>query len=93
MGPESTRAVDVTVTGLVQGVFFRARCADEAGRLGVRGWVRNEPDGSVRGHFEGDRQAVDALVAWCHDGSPRAEVERVAVAKGVTEGCRTFESD
>ena len=74
-----TRAVDVTVTGLVQGVFFRARCAEEAMRLGVRGWVRNEYDGSVRAHFEGPPKAVDALVAWCHTGSLRARVDHLDV--------------
>lgn len=69
------------MTGLVQGVFFRARCAAEANRLGVAGWVRNEYDGSVRGHFEGEPEAVDALVAWCHDGSPGADVEHVDVVE------------
>ena len=49
-----TQAVDVTVTGLVQGVFFRAEAQQEAHRLGVAGWARNEPDGSVAAHFEGD---------------------------------------
>jgi acylphosphatase len=86
----STRAVDVSVTGLVQGVFFRARCADEAQRLGVHGWVRNEYDGSVRGHFEGAPEAVDALVAWCHEGSPRARVDHVEVAEAQPGGLRDF---
>lgn len=81
-----SRAVEVTVTGLVQGVFFRARCAEQAERLGVRGWVRNERDGSVRGHFEGRPDAVDALVAWCSDGSPRAVVDRVDVGDAAVEG-------
>lgn len=85
------RAVDVTVTGLVQGVFFRARCADEAARLGVRGWVRNEYDGSVRGHFEGTPSAVEALVVWCERGSPRAAVERVAVSPVAAQGFPGFE--
>lgn len=85
-----TRAVDVTVTGLVQGVFFRAMCADEADRLRVRGWVRNERDGSVRGHFEGAEEAVEALIAWCHDGSPRARVERVEVREATLQGTTGF---
>jgi acylphosphatase len=51
-------AVDVTVTGQVQGVSFRWYAVREATRLGVTGWVRNEPDGSVAGHFEGDPTAV-----------------------------------
>lgn len=88
----ATRAVDVTVTGLVQGVFFRACCADEARRLGVRGWVRNDYDGAVRGHFEGDADAVAALVAWCHQGSRHAVVERVEVTDSETKGGAGFES-
>jgi len=85
------RAVEVRVTGLVQGVFFRARCAEQAVRLGVTGWVRNEYDGSVRGHFEGPADAVGALVDWCHDGSPRAMVDRVEVADAPPEGFARFE--
>ncbi|MGI8524166.1 MAG: acylphosphatase [Nocardioides sp.] len=73
------RAVDVRVTGQVQGVFFRAGCREEAERLGVLGWVSNEPDGSVRGYFAGARDAVDALVDWCRTGSARSEVDAVEV--------------
>ena len=47
--------MDVVVTGRVQGVFFRAAMREQADRLGVTGWVRNEPDGSVRAHLEGPR--------------------------------------
>ena len=54
-------AVDVSVQGRVQGVAFRYHTQREAGRLGVHGWVRNEPDGSVAGHFEGEPAAVDLL--------------------------------
>ncbi|WP_310964321.1 acylphosphatase [Nocardioides terrisoli] len=86
------RAVEVVVTGLVQGVFFRARCADEARRLGVRGWVANEYDGSVRGHFEGAAEAVDALVSWCREGSPRSRVDRVALSDAVVEHAPGFEA-
>lgn len=84
------KAVDVLVSGHVQGVFFRARAREQADRLGVTGWVRNEPDGSVAGHFEGDADAVDALVDWCRDGSAYARVERVSVAPSVATGAAGF---
>ncbi|KAA1429489.1 acylphosphatase [Nocardioides antri] len=87
-----TRAVAVTVTGVVQGVFFRAQCAEQATRLGVRGWVSNESDGSVRGHFEGPADAVDELVAWCRVGSPRAVVDRVETTEADVEGCDGFDA-
>jgi acylphosphatase len=83
-------AVDVTVTGRVQGVSFRYYAEREAARLGVTGWVRNEPDGSVAGHFEGTADAVDALVEWCRQGPPMARVERVDVRPGTHEGATSF---
>lgn len=86
-------AVDVTVTGRVQGVFFRAEAQQEAYRLGVSGWVRNEPDGSVAAHFEGDSGAVDAMVAWCREGPRRARVEVVDVRDAEVTGARSFDVD
>jgi acylphosphatase len=86
-----TQAVDVVVTGRVQGVSFRAYAEQQAHRLGVRGWVRNEPDGSVGGHFEGDPAAVDAMVAWCREGPRLARVERVEVHPAEPTGHRGFD--
>lgn len=83
-------AADVRVTGLVQGVFFRARCAEVAARLGVTGWVRNEDDGSVGAHFEGEQGAVESLVDWCRRGSPRSRVDSVDVSQAEVEGARDF---
>ncbi len=81
-GPVS-KAVDVRITGLVQGVSFRFHTREQAHRLGVAGWVRNEPDGSVTGHFEGPGDAVDALVEWCGHGPAYAEVDQVTVTPGL----------
>jgi acylphosphatase len=67
------------VTGRVQGVSFRWYAEREARRLGVSGWIRNEPDGSVAGQFEGDDEAVDAMVDWCRRGPSSASVRDVAV--------------
>jgi acylphosphatase len=83
-------AVDVTVRGRVQGVAFRAYAEQQAGRLGVTGWVRNEPDGSVAGHFEGTRAAVDALVEWCRHGPDFARVEGVDVRDSEASGASSF---
>lgn len=85
------RAVDVTITGRVQGVFFRASCEQEARRLAVTGWVSNAPDGSVTGHFEGDADAVGALVDWCHDGPRHARVDRVEVREAGIQRCTGFQ--
>jgi acylphosphatase len=82
----------VIVHGQVQGVFFRARCAEAARSLGVAGWVSNEPDGTVHAVFEGDDGAVEGMVAWCHEGSPRSVVERVDVHDEDPQGEQGFES-
>ena len=87
------KAVDVIVTGLVQGVFFRAEAQQEAHRLGVAGWVRNEPDGSVAAHFEGDPDAVEAMVAWCRQGPRRARVDAVDVRDAEPTGATRFDVD
>lgn len=69
--------VRIRVHGRVQGVWFRAHTRDAGRRLGLAGWVRNEPDGSVAAVAEGPRIDCEALVAWCHEGSPLSRVERV----------------
>lgn len=84
------RAVDVVVTGQVQGVFYRATLRDRARDLGVSGWVSNEPDGSVAAHLEGPPESVDTLVEWCHDGPPEASVDRVEVSEVTATGVEGF---
>jgi acylphosphatase len=73
--------VRVVVSGLVQGVFFRESTRRRADTLGITGWVRNNPDGTVEAVFEGYPRQVDELVQWCHRGPPGAEVEHVSVAQ------------
>jgi len=79
------RAV-VTVKGLVQGVSFRYHTVQEAERNRVSGWVKNLPNGDVRGCFEGEEHDVRALVDWCHTGPRRAVVEQVIVEQGEFTG-------
>jgi len=69
----------VRVTGRVQGVFFRAWTAEQAKILGVCGWVRNAPDGSVEAHLQGDKWAVQRMIKLLHRGPPSAEVDQVVV--------------
>ena len=76
----------IRVRGRVQGVFFRASARAEARRLGLAGLARNEPDGSVYLEVEGDEQAVERFIAWCHEGSPDARVERVEVVAAAPKG-------
>jgi acylphosphatase len=67
----------VSVTGRVQGVFFRAWTKEQADQLGVTGWVRNCPDGRVDLHIEGEAAAVERLIERLRRGPPAARVEDV----------------
>ena len=80
----------VRVYGLVQGVFFRDSCRQEAQRRGVAGWVRNAGDGSVEAVFEGDAEAVDAMCRWCQVGPSHARVERVNISAEEPSGAHGF---
>lgn len=90
-GREGRTAVQARVTGRVQGVAFRWHTQQQALALGVTGWVRNEVDGSVVLHAEGEAAAVEALVAWCRTGPPAARVSTVAVREAVVGGATRFE--
>jgi acylphosphatase len=81
----------VVVHGNVQGVFFRDSTEKEARSRGVAGWVRNRDDGTVEAVFEGDQDAVEALVEFCRSGPSRADVERVEVEEEQREGLGGFE--
>ena len=69
--------VHALITGTVQGVFYRASTQNEAKKLDLTGYVRNLPDGSVELEAQGDSADVDALLAWCRQGPPDAEVARI----------------
>jgi acylphosphatase len=84
-------ARSVRVSGRVQGVFFRDACRSEAESHQVAGWVSNEPDGSVQAWFEGSPEAVDAMLAWCRSGPPRADVSDVQVRDESPGGLTDFE--
>lgn len=68
--------VEIIVYGRVQGVAFRWYAQTRAQQLGVTGWVRNRPDGSVRMIAEGERGALEVLVDWAASGPTHARVER-----------------
>ncbi len=78
--------VHVLISGLVQGVFYRASTKEEAKKLGLTGWVRNLPDGRVEAVFEGEREKVERMIAWCKKGPPLARVERVEVHEESYQG-------
>ena len=81
----------VYVSGMVQGVFFRQKTKQQAESRGVTGWVRNLEDGRVEAVFEGEEDAVEALVDFCRRGPYGAVVTNVEVAfEGFAGGFRNF---
>ena len=80
----------VVVHGLVQGVFFRDTVRRQAVTRGVAGWVRNTREGTVEAVFEGAPEAVESLVAVCHEGPRGARVDRVDVFDEEPEGTSGF---
>ncbi|RYY40976.1 MAG: acylphosphatase [Chitinophagaceae bacterium] len=79
-----TRTVFLRITGKVQGVFYRATALTVARELGLRGWVRNNPDGSVESLASGDEAKVEAFITWCRRGPEEAIVDEVIVENTTT---------
>ena len=71
--------VRLLVSGRVQGVWYRASARDRAVELGLRGWVRNLPDGTVEAVAEGPQDGVQAFIDWCREGPRLAVVREVVV--------------
>ena len=86
---ESVQA-HVRISGTVQGVYFRVSTQEKAQQLGVTGWVKNNDDGRVEAVFEGEREAVDALLDWCAEGPANAVVASVEVTFVDPEGYTEF---
>jgi acylphosphatase len=81
----------VRIRGRVQGVFFREETRRRAESLGIAGWIRNRPDGSVEAAFEGEGERVESMVEWCKRGPRGAMVESVEAAQEPPTGERGFE--
>ena len=81
----------VFVFGTVQGVYYRASTRDAARDRNVDSWVKNRDDGRVEAVFEGEENAVEGMVEWCHTGSDAASVERVEVEYSDPEAESGFE--
>ena len=77
--PRTVRA-HLFISGVVQGVSYRASTQEQARQRGVVGWVRNLQDGRVEAVLQGPKEKVDDLIRWCHQGPPAAKVDKVGVA-------------
>jgi len=83
------KRIHAKVTGIVQGVYFRASTRDAARALGLRGWVKNMPDGSVELEAEGPEEKISQLVIWLNQGPQYARVEKVEVKEIPATGKET----
>lgn len=80
----------IKISGLVQGVFFRASAKEKADSLHLCGFVRNEPDGTVHIEAEGEEEDLKVFVDWCHHGPPRAKVEKCDIKEAVLKEFSRF---
>jgi acylphosphatase len=83
--------IDITIKGKVQGVFYRASTKAVADQLGVKGFVKNEPNGDVSIAAEGDDISLDMFLDWCKEGPERAVVASVENHEGELKNYRNFE--
>ena len=80
------KRIHVIVEGRVQGVYFRAFTRDAAVNLGLTGWVKNRPDGSVEALIEGEKTAVEKMEQWLHEGSPHSLVKTIHTTEEAPTG-------
>jgi len=76
---EFTRA-HIFISGIVQGVFFRASTADKAQELELTGWVKNLPDGRVEAVIEGPKNKIEKMIKWAKEGPKFAKVDEVEIS-------------
>ena len=82
---------NITVSGKVQGVFYRASTKTKAVELGLKGFVKNQSDGSVYIEAEGNEEDLEVLLNWCNQGPPNAIVNEVKFEETEMIGFRKFE--
>lgn len=75
----------------MQGVFFRASTKEQADQLGIKGFVRNEPNGDVYIEVEGDEEKLKVFSDWCKRGPNRARVDSVKVEEADLKNFISFE--
>lgn len=83
--------LDIKICGLVQGIFFRATAKEQADKLGLTGFAKNLPDGSVYIEAEGEENNLDKFVEWCNKGPMMARVEKVEVTEASVKEFKRFE--
>lgn len=83
--------IHVIITGVVQGVFFRASAKEKADSMKIAGWVQNLPTGQVECVLCGDDEQIQPMLSWLHEGPQQASVTRVLYEKIPCENFKTFD--
>ncbi|WP_316802100.1 acylphosphatase [Pedobacter nototheniae] len=83
--------INIIVSGKVQGVFFRASTKAVADQMGIKGFVKNEKDGSVYIEAEAEPFILDAFIDWCKEGPDKSKVENIEVTDEEFKDYRNFE--
>jgi acylphosphatase len=83
--------VNICISGKVQGVFFRATAKEQADQLGIKGFVRNDPMGSVYMEAEGDEDHLKVFLEWCARGPSKAHVDNITVEESEVRNFALFE--
>lgn len=87
-----TKHLNISIYGKVQGIFFRATAKEQADNLGIVGFAKNMPDGSVYIEAEGEKNMLDKFVRWCNKGPTIAQVEKVETSEGTLKHFKQFET-
>ena len=85
------KAVRIEVSGKVQGVYFRHYAREMAIEFGIKGIVKNLPDGNVEIIAEGDESGIQKFTTWCHNGPVFAKVVEVWISEIEFQGYQKFE--
>ena len=82
--------LNIRIHGDVQGVGFRYECKRKADELGVKGYVRNESDGTVYAEAEAEEDTFAKFISWCRTGPAYSHVSKIDISDAVLTGFKTF---
>jgi len=82
---------NIRIEGRVQGVGFRYSAFHKAKELNLKGYVKNQPDGSVYVEIEGDEDSINKFILWCYQGPPMAKVTNVYISDGILRYFNSFD--
>lgn len=85
--------LNIKIYGKVQGVFFRVKANEQAEKLNIKGFARNESDGTVYIEAEGEKENLDKFIEWCKKGPQLARVEKIEVTSSDLKNFTSFDRD